>query len=153
MHGAKSGGCQAPASRVLSWWSPTGCTELLNNECDSTAHQRPAPGLSLGAGHTASFAWHRPPKECVQCKLHYLHDGLGAVSHSYQGMVGTLPKSEFLDASQGSLPCTLASEEIALQGMPHVCFSHRGWNRDLNTSTLALGPCLWAVGYTGELNP
>lgn len=105
----------------------------------------------LGTRHPLHGTDHQ--EECVQCKQHYLHDGLGAVSHSYQGMVGTLPKSKFLDASQGSLPCTLASEGIALQGMPHVCFSHRDWNRDLNTSTLALGPCRWAVGYTGELNP
>lgn len=62
-------------------------------------------------------------EDCVQHKPRCLHDSLGAVSHSYQGMMGALPKSKFLDASQGPALHTGLSEYSSLRRAVCVLFS------------------------------
>lgn len=62
-------------------------------------------------------------EDCVLHKPRCLHDSLGAVSHSYQGMMGALPKSKFLDASQGPASCTGLSEDSSLRRAVCVLFS------------------------------
>lgn len=46
----------------------------------------------------------------------------GTVSHSYLGMVGTLPKSKFSDASHGSSLQADLSKDSSLEP---VCFLHQ----------------------------
>lgn len=118
MRGAKSRGLQEQASRVLSQKSRTECTWVPQHWamttcvkcCQPTNLVRNSVPRVLIRGCTER---HLLPGRYPNSKLpegkhvfsinHIVHtNSFGTVSHSYQLMVvGTLPKSGFLDISQG----------------------------------------------------